>query len=235
MADDIFRCPPTPGGHELAYDAKSFAGQEAVQPNGNTASACLSGQALFSYFDDYNGTAYAYLYNQQDDVIGLVDSNGTKMVSYSYDAWGKPISKTGTLATTLGKLNPFRYRGYIFDEEDFHTYFVGSAGVLVHNSCHGAEWNKERRRYWRKEGRKYNKASIDGSRSASGTYDVTQDNVKRMLRGSAPIGTDDLPVALHHNKGIANDFFDYGEMLTSQHRKTIALFTHGYLSKEQIQ
>ena len=39
------------------------------------------------------------------------------MVSYSYDAWGKPISKTGTLATTLGKLNPFRYRGYIFDEE----------------------------------------------------------------------------------------------------------------------
>lgn len=65
----------------------------------------------------FNGTAYAYLYNQQDDVIGLVDSNGTKMVSYSYDAWGKPISKTGTLATTLGKLNPFRYRGYIFDEE----------------------------------------------------------------------------------------------------------------------
>ncbi len=80
-------------------------------------SACLSGQALFSYFDDYNGTAYAYLYNLQGDVIGLVDSNGTKMVSYSYDAWGKPISKTGSLATTLGKLNPFRYRGYIFDEE----------------------------------------------------------------------------------------------------------------------
>lgn len=39
------------------------------------------------------------------------------MVSYSYDVWGKPISKTGTLANTLGKLNPFRYRGYIFDEE----------------------------------------------------------------------------------------------------------------------
>lgn len=27
---------------------------------------------------DFNGVAYAYLYNQQDDVIGLVDSNGTK-------------------------------------------------------------------------------------------------------------------------------------------------------------
>lgn len=39
------------------------------------------------------------------------------MVSYTYDAWGKMISKTGTLATTLGTLQPFRYRGCIFDEE----------------------------------------------------------------------------------------------------------------------
>jgi RHS repeat-associated protein len=39
------------------------------------------------------------------------------MVSYTYDAWGKPISKTGTLANTLGKLNPFRYRSYAYDEE----------------------------------------------------------------------------------------------------------------------
>ena len=65
----------------------------------------------------FNGTAYAYLYNQQDDVIGLLDSNGTHTVSYTYDAWGKPISKTGTLASTLGTINPFRYRGYVHDEE----------------------------------------------------------------------------------------------------------------------
>ena len=39
------------------------------------------------------------------------------MVSYSYDAWGKPISKTGTLASTLGTIQPFRYRGDVFDEE----------------------------------------------------------------------------------------------------------------------
>lgn len=65
----------------------------------------------------FNGTAYAYLYNLQGDVIGLVDSNGAKMVSYSYDAWGKMISKTGSLASTLGTIQPFRYRGYVFDEE----------------------------------------------------------------------------------------------------------------------
>ena len=65
----------------------------------------------------FNGTAYAYLYNLQGDVIGLVDSNGTKMVSYTYNAWGKPISKTDTLASTLGTIQPFRYRGYVYDEE----------------------------------------------------------------------------------------------------------------------
>lgn len=56
-------------------------------------------------------------YNLQGDVIGLVDSNGAKMVSYTYDAWGKMISKTGSLASTLGTIQPFRYRGYVFDEE----------------------------------------------------------------------------------------------------------------------
>ena len=39
------------------------------------------------------------------------------MVSYSYDAWGKMLSKTGTLASTLGTIQPFRYRAYAFDEE----------------------------------------------------------------------------------------------------------------------
>ena len=46
-------------------------------------------------------------------------------VSYKYDAWGRPISKTGTLANTLGKINPFRYRGYVYDEET-ELYYLRS-------------------------------------------------------------------------------------------------------------
>ena len=38
----------------------------------------------------FNGIAYAYLYNLQCDVIALVDANGSKVVEYKYDAWGKP-------------------------------------------------------------------------------------------------------------------------------------------------
>lgn len=52
-----------------------------------------------------------------ESTVGLVDSNDTKMVSYTYDAWGKPISKTGILASTLGTIQPFRYRAYVYDEE----------------------------------------------------------------------------------------------------------------------
>ena len=65
----------------------------------------------------YNGVDYFYVYNLQGDVVALIDANGTQVVEYVYDAWGNPISKTGTLAATLGTLNPFRYRGYVYDEE----------------------------------------------------------------------------------------------------------------------
>ena len=37
--------------------------------------------------------------------------------SYTYNAWGNPLTTTGTMADTLGKLNPFRYRGYVYDTE----------------------------------------------------------------------------------------------------------------------
>ena len=33
------------------------------------------------------------------------------------DSWGKIIAATGSLATTLGADQPFRYRGYVYDEE----------------------------------------------------------------------------------------------------------------------
>ena len=46
-----------------------------------------------------------------------MDGSGVRVVEYIYDAWGKLISTTGTLATTLGADNPFRYRGYYYDTE----------------------------------------------------------------------------------------------------------------------
>ena len=65
----------------------------------------------------YNGTAYAYVKSLQGDIVAILDEAGAVVVSYVYDAWGTPIDKSGTLAETLGTLNPFRYRGYVYEEE----------------------------------------------------------------------------------------------------------------------
>ena len=65
----------------------------------------------------YNGTAYAYVKSLQGDIVAILDESGNTAVSYGYDAWGAPLWCTGELAETLGKVQPFRYRGYVFDEE----------------------------------------------------------------------------------------------------------------------
>lgn len=37
---------------------------------------------------------------------------------------GRPISCSGTMTNTLGKINPFRYRGYVYDEETCLYYLT---------------------------------------------------------------------------------------------------------------
>ena len=64
-----------------------------------------------------NGTIYYYEKNLQGDIIGLVDSNNNEVVTYTYDSWGKLLSIGGSLASTVGVMNPYRYRGYRYDTE----------------------------------------------------------------------------------------------------------------------
>ena len=94
--------------------------------NGSVLIGMLRGQSkfLFSYDAngnvvsvDFNGTEYYYLRNAQGDIVKLIDSTGATKVEYTYDTWGKKVSTTGDLADTLGLLQPFRYRGYVYDEE----------------------------------------------------------------------------------------------------------------------
>ena len=64
-----------------------------------------------------NGTRYFYIRNVQNDIVGLTDPNGNVVVRYEYNAWGKLLNITGSLAATVGVKNPFRYRGYYYDTE----------------------------------------------------------------------------------------------------------------------
>ena len=73
----------------------------------------------------YNGARYTYVKNLLGDIVALADASGSIVCEYKYDAWGKPLSVTGTMAQTIGALNPFRYRGYIWDE-DMENYYLRS-------------------------------------------------------------------------------------------------------------
>ena len=73
----------------------------------------------------YNGSEYYYVRNLQNDIIGLIDSTGEWVVEYSYDAWGKILNISGSLAATVGQNNPLRYRGYYYDNET-GLYYVSS-------------------------------------------------------------------------------------------------------------
>ena len=68
---------------------------------------------------------YYAVSNAQGDVVALVDSSGTKVVEYTYDAWGKLTNMTGSKVGTVGKYNPIRYRGYVYDTET-QLYYLNS-------------------------------------------------------------------------------------------------------------
>ena len=71
---------------------------------------------------NYNGTDYYYGRNMQGDILYIYNTSGEAVTTYAYDAWGSVVSQTGTLSSTVGEANPFRYRGYYLDSETGFCY-----------------------------------------------------------------------------------------------------------------
>lgn len=64
----------------------------------------------------YNGTPYYFVKNLQGDIIEIINSSGTTIGRYSYNAWGKcTITYNGGYEVVA--VNPYRYRGYYYDNE----------------------------------------------------------------------------------------------------------------------
>ncbi len=72
---------------------------------------------------------YLFEKNLQGDIVGIYNTSGTKLATYTYDAWGvMTVSVTSGITTTdrlAAVLNPFRYRGYYFDSET-GLYYLNS-------------------------------------------------------------------------------------------------------------
>ncbi len=76
------------------------------------------------------GTASYYFYetNIFGDIAAVYNSNGSKIVSFTYDAWGnvtQTISNTTVCTDDFIKATLFRYRGYIYDSET-NLYYLQS-------------------------------------------------------------------------------------------------------------
>ncbi len=67
---------------------------------------------------------YYYVRDSLGNILGIIDSLGTLVAKYVLDAFGKIISIKGTSANTIGKINPFRYKGYYFDDETKLYYLI---------------------------------------------------------------------------------------------------------------
>ena len=73
----------------------------------------------------YKGADYYYIRDGLMCITGLVDANGTAVVNYFYDSWGRMLNITGSLAASLGKDNPYRFKGYYYDDET-RMYYLKS-------------------------------------------------------------------------------------------------------------
>jgi len=71
----------------------------------------------------WHDTPFETWYNIQGDVTHIVDMDRNIVASYDYDPYGK-ILNLDTL-TDIGKINPFRYRGYYYDSES-DLYYLNS-------------------------------------------------------------------------------------------------------------
>jgi len=73
----------------------------------------------------YNGESYFFVKNLQGDVISIIDIYGDTKVKYTYDAWGKCSIPFDSSNILIGDINPFRYRGYYYDDET-NLYYLQS-------------------------------------------------------------------------------------------------------------
>ena len=84
----------------------------------------------FNYDSDItnqnSGSEYFYIRNQMGDITHIATSDGTVVVHYIYDAYGKITDTEITTGySTIADANPYRYRGYRYDSE-ISMYYLNS-------------------------------------------------------------------------------------------------------------
>lgn len=73
----------------------------------------------------YNGDSFYFQKNLQGDIVAIFNQEAELVVRYSYDAWGVCKIKSDISGCNIANINPFRYRGYYYDNE-MELYYLCS-------------------------------------------------------------------------------------------------------------
>ena len=130
--DSGIRTSKTVNGVTTTYylDGSRIVGEET---NGNITVYFYDSLGLPIGFG-YNASTYGldvfevywYEKNLQGDIVAIYNHVGTKLLTYTYDAWG--ACYTTNVASSVPSIvtnNPFRYRGYYYDN-DLSLYYLNS-------------------------------------------------------------------------------------------------------------
>ena len=120
-------------GMRVQKENENYITNYYYDSSNNLTGLCIGGSTLFFYYDEKgsitafsnNDIMYYYVKNMQGDIVKVVKEDGTVAANYVYDAWGKVLSVTNGSGAEISSsntfhvanLNPFRYRGYMYDNE----------------------------------------------------------------------------------------------------------------------
>ena len=110
------------------YIGDTVAGEESAA-NGKIAYIYDDAGRISSLRRTINGTTTTYhlLTNSRGDVEAIYRDDGTLIARYIYDAYGNEIKREYGESEShrgIASINPFRYRGYMYDSETGYYYLM---------------------------------------------------------------------------------------------------------------
>ena len=115
--------------HKYYYDGNRLF-KESITENNTTKNIYYIRGAKGVIGFIYDDAQYYYNRNILGDVVSILNSDEVIVASYEYDAWGNhnvydTNGALDTSASSIGNINPIRYRGYYYDKET-QLYWVSS-------------------------------------------------------------------------------------------------------------
>ena len=109
----------TPDGNVTKYLYNDTKLAAEIAPNYRLDFLYDENDMLYGFVKD-GSAKYFYARDMLQNILGIIDTNGSPVVIYQYTAYGTSTVLQDTAG--LANINPFRYKGYYFDSESGMYY-----------------------------------------------------------------------------------------------------------------